>query len=439
MRLPGRPLALAAPGDARPGDVAQTRRRTLFAYTAASIVTGLTLLVVSTLAFPVRSEIDPRLPGTAVSGPTGGLLLWIMFGFLGSLRVLRAPGGAGFLTFHLPFIGAAMVLGGPTAGAWVAFLSTLERRELEQQPWYGTLANHAVMVIGAVVGGLVTQLISATLAAPTSPGPASLVATVIGTFVLAGITTAMAAITVMLRDALTPRALLDALLGRFGRVSALEIALAWVLVLAYSETGWWTPMVIGVFVLLVWDNHPMPAPDALTGLFGVEGFTRRLEAGLGRLRRGMTPGAVLFAIDLEYFKRVNDRYGHAVGDEVLGQVGARLRAQARRPGDIVGRRGGDEFALFLPGLCDADVAMRRADEVCTALAEPIATSIGPVAIGASVGVVVLQAWGGLPSTGTILKDADQAMYLAKHGGGGPHLYDSREPAPFGDGWIDDRR
>lgn len=438
-RLARRLLALAAPDPTRPGDVTQARRGTLYGYTAASIVTGLVLLVVSTLVYPVRSGIDPDLPGTAVAGPTGGLLLWVLFGFLGSLRVLRTPGGAGFLTFHLPFIGAAMVLGGPTAGAWVAFLSTIERRELEQQPWYGILANHAVIVIGAVVGGLVTQLVSAALAEPAHPGAASFVATVTGTFVLAGITTTMSAITVMLRDELTPKALLDVLLGRFGRVSALEIALAWVLVLAYTETGWWTPMVIGGFVLFIWDNHPMPAPDALTGLASAEGFVRRLEAGLGRLRRGMTPGATLYGIDLDYFKRVNDRYGHAVGDEVLGQVGARLRAQARRPSDLAGRRGGDEFALFLPGLCDVDVAMRRADEVCAAIAGPIATSIGPVTIGASIGVVMLQAWGGLPSTGTILKHADQAMYLAKRGGGGPHLYDPREPAPFDDGWIEDRR
>ena len=94
-----------------------------------------------------------------LSGPTGGLLLWLVFGLLGSLRVLRAQGGS-TMTFHLPFVGAAMILGGPTAGAWVAFLSSIERRELESQPWYGILANHSVLTIAAVMGGLTTQVVA---------------------------------------------------------------------------------------------------------------------------------------------------------------------------------------------------------------------------------------------------------------------------------------
>ena len=87
-----------------------------------------------------------------------------MYGLLGSLRVLRVPGGGTF-TFHAPFVGAAMVLGGPTAGAWVAFLSTLELRELETQPWYGILANHAVLVTGAVLGAVTTRVVGLLLPA----------------------------------------------------------------------------------------------------------------------------------------------------------------------------------------------------------------------------------------------------------------------------------
>ena len=66
------------------------------------------------------------------------------------MRVVSSRGGEVHFTFHLPFVGAATVLGGPTAGAWVAMLSTIERRELESQPWYGTLANHAAAVVAAV-------------------------------------------------------------------------------------------------------------------------------------------------------------------------------------------------------------------------------------------------------------------------------------------------
>ena len=431
--------SLLHPGAATPDDVAAGRRVLLLGYTAASIVVGLTLLGWTTVSAPIAPAIDPQLHGTAIDGPTGGLLLWILFGFLGSLRVLRAPGGSGFLTFHLPFIGAAMVLGGPTAGAWVAFLSTLERRELEQQPWYGVLANHAVLVISAVVGGLAAARVGVMFGASGGHGVTLLAAAVVGTVLLAMISTAMAAVTVSLRDELGIRELASVALGQLGRMNALEVGIAWVLVMAWVEVGWWTPAVIGILVLVLWDNHPMPSPDALTGLPTSEGFSRRFEAGLGRLRRGVTTGATVLLVDLDYFKTVNDRYGHEVGNEVLRQVGARLRIQARRPSDIAGRMGGDEFALFLPGLEDPTVAVRRGEEVAAAIGEPMSTTVGPVVIGASVGVVVVAAWGGVPATGTVLRHADTAMYLAKRDGGGVHLFDPREPGPFEDGWLEDRR
>jgi GGDEF domain-containing protein len=60
-------------------------------------------------------------------------------------------------------------------------------------------------------------------------------------------------------------------------------------------------------------------------------------------------------------------------------------------------------------------------------------------VGVSVGVLVLQSWGGVPSVAAVRKRADQAMFHAKRGGGGVHRYDPDEPAPFDDGWIESRR
>ena len=432
----GRPSGTAPGGSA--GGATVARRNGLYTYTAASIVLGLGVLAWTSVVNEPLPAIDPHLPpGTVLSGPTGGLLLWLVYGLLGSLRVLRAPGGAS-MTFHLPFIGAAMVLGGPTAGAWVAFLSSIERRELESQPWYGILANHATLVIAAVMGGLAAQL-TGTLLGTDGHGATALAAAVVGTLVLAGVTTSMAVTTILLREDLSMEAFLEILLGQVGRITALECALVVVLAMAYTELGWWAPLLVGGFVILVWDNHPMPPPDPLTGVLNAEGFGRRLDGGLGRMRRGMTPGATLLSIDLDLFKTVNDRYGHAVGDEVLREIGARLTAQARRPHDLAGRLGGDEFALFLPGLTEVDVAMRRADDVVAAISSPVATSIEPVSVGASVGVLVLESWGGVPSAGTVLRHADQAMYHAKRDGGRIHLYDGREPAPFDDTWLESRR
>ncbi len=426
-----------SPGGSAGGATA-LRRNGLYTWTASSIVLGLGLLAWTSIVNPPLPAIDPQLPaGTVLSGPTGGLLLWLVFGLLGSLRVMRAPGGAS-MTFHLPFIGAAMILGGPTAGAWVAFLSSIERRELESQPWYGILANHATLVIAAVMGGLAAQL-TGTLLGSDGHGASALAAAVVGALVLTGIATSMAVATILLREDISTEAFLDILVGQVGRITAVECALVVVLALAYTEIGWWAPLLVGGFVILVWDNDPMPAPDPLTGILNPEGFGRRLDAGLGRLRRGSTPGATLLSIDLDLFKTVNDRYGLTVGDEVLREIGARLAAQARRPHDLAGRLGGDEFALFLPGLTETDVAMRRADDVVAAIASPIATSVGPVSIGASVGVLVLASWGGVPSAGTVLRHADQAMYHAKRDGGRIHLYDGREAAPFEDTWLESRR
>jgi diguanylate cyclase (GGDEF)-like protein len=422
----------SGPGGA--GGAAAVRRNGLLAYTGSSIVLGLGLLVWTSFGYAPLPALDPGFPpGTVLSGPTGGLLLWLVFGLLGSLRVLRAQGGS-TMTFHLPFVGAAMILGGPTAGAWVAFLSSIERRELESQPWYGILANHSVLTIAAIMGGLTTQVVVG-LTGAEGHGTATLIAALAGTAVLVAVSTGMGVVTVLLREDISARAFLDILVGQFGRITALETALVIVLATAYTELGWWSPLLIGGFVLLVWDDHPMPAPDALTGLQTAEGFRRRIDAGLGRLRRGMTPGATLLSLDLDRFKWINDTYGHAVGDEVLREVGTRLLAQARRPQDVAGRLGGDELALFLPGLLDVGTAMRRADDVAAAITSPIATSKGSLAVGVSIGVLVLESWGGIPSAGTVLRHADQAMYHAKRSGSRIHLFDLAETDAFDDAEV----
>src|SRR3954451_6529712 len=162
--IPGEPEARtmprapsrAAPVDSGGGNDATIadRRPMLLAYTAASIIAGLTALAWTTLRIPISPAIDPRMDGSALAGPSGGLLLWICFGMIGSLRVLPAPGGHAVWTFHFPFVAAAMVLGGPTAGAWVAFISTIVSRGRGSVPCDGTPANHSEWALAAVIGGL---------------------------------------------------------------------------------------------------------------------------------------------------------------------------------------------------------------------------------------------------------------------------------------------
>ncbi|MFD2092909.1 diguanylate cyclase domain-containing protein [Blastococcus deserti] len=150
--------------------------------------------------------------------------------------------------------------------------------------------------------------------------------------------------------------------------------------------------------------------DALTGLPNRMLFLDRLEAALPDAAPGALLG-VLFS-DLDRFKEVNDTLGHAAGDELLRQVAARLRA-AVRPGDTVGRLSGDEFAIILPGLVDADDAHRLAERVSACFTEPFRLEGTDVPVGTSVGVAVHGGASEVRTAEELLRAADAAMYRHK--------------------------
>ena len=123
--------------------------------------------------------------------------------------------------------------------------------------------------------------------------------------------------------------------------------------------------------------------------------------------------AVLF-VDLDDFKAVNDGFGHAVGDDLLVAVSARLAA-CMRSGDVVARLGGDEFAVLLEGT-DERAAVQTAERLIDALGMPLALGGATIPLRASVGIAVASP--GTSSVGEVLRNADVAMYAAKEAGKG---------------------
>src|SRR3984885_2292994 len=169
--------------------------------------------------------------------------------------------------------------------------------------------------------------------------------------------------------------------------------------------------------------------DTLTGLPNREQSHNRLVGALelARERKGML--AVLY-LDLDNFKRVNDTLGHAVGDELLCVVAARLRSSLRsddtldvssaaRPGDIA-RLGGDEFMVLLPSLRNTVDAAGVAERLILALREPMQLAANCLVVTPSVGIAIYPQDG--TDAATLLRNADLAMYFAKRRTPGTFAY-----------------
>ncbi|MEY3252507.1 MAG: hypothetical protein RL227_1480, partial [Pseudomonadota bacterium] len=154
--------------------------------------------------------------------------------------------------------------------------------------------------------------------------------------------------------------------------------------------------------------------DTLTGLPNRRGLESPLRRELAEHAGGPHLLALLF-VDLNGFKAVNDRLGHAAGDELLRIVGARLVAGMRQS-DLVCRYGGDEFVCLLPQLPNATRAGALAAALLRSIAEPCVLGGQSVRVEASIGVAIYPRDG--DSIAALLRSADTAMYAAKSRRGG---------------------
>ena len=152
--------------------------------------------------------------------------------------------------------------------------------------------------------------------------------------------------------------------------------------------------------------------DFLTNLLNRSEILAAIDKERSRSGREGKPTTIIMA-DIDHFKRINDSLGHAAGDEVLKEVGRRLKSDLR-PYDVVGRYGGEEFLIILPG-CDLATGARRADELRNLVAkDPIFTPFGTTTATVSLGVTA--AFNRECTVPDLLREADLCMYAAKKKG-----------------------
>ncbi len=162
--------------------------------------------------------------------------------------------------------------------------------------------------------------------------------------------------------------------------------------------------------------------DVLTDLPNRVLLLDRLEqAILASQRQGNSLALVI--MDLDRFKEVNDTFGHHVGDQLLMQVGPRLRSQIRVT-DTVARLGGDEFAILLPLISDTDAAIATGRKLVRALEAPFLVDEHAFEVGASVGIAIAPDHGN--DAATLMRRADVAMYIAKQTNSGYAVYSAEQ-------------
>ena len=148
--------------------------------------------------------------------------------------------------------------------------------------------------------------------------------------------------------------------------------------------------------------------DALLDILNRRGFERELRRSAAYVRRYGTPAALIY-LDLDYFKPINDRYGHSAGDRMLQAVTQTLQ-RAVRESDVVARLGGDEFGVLLWNIGEFQAAAKLRELEAAVAATVVMEGMVPLSVGASAGLAIL---GSGDAPADVIYRADLAMYARK--------------------------
>jgi diguanylate cyclase (GGDEF)-like protein len=164
------------------------------------------------------------------------------------------------------------------------------------------------------------------------------------------------------------------------------------------------------------ENRRLALTDPLTGAHNLRYLMKHLPREFSRSQRYRHPLAIL-SCDIDGFKQVNDRYGHAAGDTVLQAFVVRSSKCLRKASDWLARRGGDEFVIVLPetNLQGAKLVVKKLLHAYTA--SPVTTRLGPVHLCVSIGATAVEAThtlAGSPGIEELLRAADHCLYDKKH-------------------------
>ena len=221
--------------------------RLLAIYIAGLVGAAIVGLLATSLLFPVDSHIAIEIDGNgAALGPIdylAGVLFWTVATLVASSLPVRVSGTVSVAVSTAPIMASA-VLGGPTAAAVVALIGTTESRELRGRvSWYGTLANHAIVVIPAIAGAVVLSWLRA-----LAPGQfAELLATLVGTLTYFLLNLLLVSLVIVIRDRGSVREFLSQAETTNVWANFLTLApLGWLMAAMYELGGWWTTLLFAV-------------------------------------------------------------------------------------------------------------------------------------------------------------------------------------------------